>query len=152
MLRVMSARIRGFLVISVALAAVSCGGSSSPTSSTTPPFAPFSQTDLVVGGGTEATPGTSLTVNYTGWLYDPAQSEGKGRQFDTSTGRGPFVFTLGAGRVIAGWDQGVAGMKVGGQRRLVIPPNLGYGSAGAGADIPPNATLVFDIELVEVQG
>ena len=91
-------------------------------------------------------------MNYTGWLYDPTQPEQKGRQFDTSTGRGPFTFVVGTGSVIPGWDLGVAGMRVGGQRRLIIPPDLGYGSAGAGSAIPPNATLVFDIELLEVQG
>ena len=152
MFRVLSARTRGCLVISAALAAASCGGGSSPTSSTTLPYAAFSQTDLRVGDGAEATPGTSLLVDYAGWLYDPAQPEQKGQQFDSSVGREPFSFTLGAGRVIPGWDQGVAGMQVGGQRRLIIPPELAYGSAGAGAAIPPNATLVFDIELLDVQG
>lgn len=88
-------------------------------------------------------------MNYTGWLYDPTQPEQKGREFDTSTA---FTFQLGVGRVIPGWDLGVAGMKVGGQRRLIIPPDLGYGSAGAGTAIPPNATLVFDVELLEVRG
>ncbi|MDA1184813.1 MAG: FKBP-type peptidyl-prolyl cis-trans isomerase [Acidobacteria bacterium] len=147
----MSARVRHCLVIGTALLATGCSGSN-PTSSTILPFAPYSQTDLRVGDGAEATPGRNATVNYTGWLYDPAQPEQKGRQFDTSTGRGPFTFAVGAGRVISGWDLGVAGMKVGGQRRLIIPPDLGYGSAGAGGTIPPNATLVFDIELLEVQG
>ena len=152
MFRVMSTRIRGCLAISASLVAVSCGGASSPTSSTPPPYAAFSQTDLRVGDGAEATPGTNLVVDYTGWLYDPAQPEQKGQQFDSSAGGSPFIFTLGAGRVIPGWDRGVAGMKVGGQRRLIIPPELGYGSAGAGGVIPPNATLVFDIELLGVQG
>ena len=152
MFPVLSAPIRGCLVISAALVAASCGGAPSPTSSTILPFTPFSQTDLLVGDGAEATPGTSLTVDYTGWLYNPIQPEQKGQQFDSSAGREPFMFTLGAGRVIQGWDLGVVGMKVGGQRRLIIPPALGYGSTGAGAAIPPNATLVFDIELLEVQG
>jgi len=150
MFRVLSACVRGCLVLSAALLAIGCGGGSNPTSSTFLPFAPFSQTDLRVGDGAEATPGLSVTVNYTGWLYDPAQQEQKGRQFDTSTGRGPFTFQLGVGRVIPGWDLGVAGMKVGGQRRLIIPPDLAYGSSGSGSAIPPNATLVFDIELLEV--
>lgn len=93
-----------------------------------------------------------MSVNYTGWLYDPAGADGKGRQFDTSTGRGVFTFVLGTGAVIRGWDQGVAGMRVGGLRRLVIPAELAYGSTGAGNGvIPPNATLVFDVELVDVQ-
>ena len=104
-----------------------------------------------MGTGAEATTGKRASVNYTGWLYDPAQHEQKGRQFDTSVGRGPFAFTLGAGQVIRGWDQGVVGMKVGGQRRLIIPPELAYGASGAGnGAIPPNATLVFDIELLDV--
>jgi len=144
------------VVLLAMLWAASCGGgddgSSSPTAPTTQPSAPFSQTDLRVGTGTEAVAGRTLTVNYTGWLYDPSQAENKGRQFDTSTGRQPFIFRLGAGSVIRGWDQGLVGMRVGGQRRLVIPPELAYGSQGAGnGAIPPNATLVFDVELLDVQ-
>jgi FKBP-type peptidyl-prolyl cis-trans isomerase FkpA len=141
------------LLLSMCLAslvvAIGCGGSSNP-SSPTQPRAEFSQTDLRAGTGTAATTGRPVTVNYTGWLYDPAQPEQKGRQFDTSIGRTPFNFTLGAGQVIRGWDQGVVGMRVGGLRRLVIPPELAYGSSGQGA-IPPNATLVFDVELLNVQ-
>ena len=152
MFRASTASVRRLLVVFAALVAVGCaGGGSSPTSPTFLPFAEFSQTDLRVGDGADATVGKRLTVHYTGWLYDPTQPEQKGRQFDTLAVRGPFVFTLGVGQVIPGWDQGAAGMKVGGQRRLIIPPALGYGSAGAG-DISPNATLVFDIELLEVQG
>lgn len=111
-------------------------------------------TDLVVGTGDEATTGARVTVHYTGWLYDHAAPEFKkaGQPFDSSKNSGrPFTFTLGQGQVIAGWDQGVAGMKVGGQRRLVIPSALAYGESGAGGVIPPNATLVFDVELLEVQ-
>jgi FKBP-type peptidyl-prolyl cis-trans isomerase FkpA len=93
-----------------------------------------------------------VTVNYTGWIYDPARAENKGQQFDSSVGAGrqPFNFPLGTGAVIRGFDQGVIGMKVGGLRRVTIPPDLAYGSAGSGGVIPPNATLVFDIELLEV--
>jgi FKBP-type peptidyl-prolyl cis-trans isomerase FkpA len=91
-----------------------------------------------------------VTVNYTGWLYDGAAAENKGRQFDTSVGRGPLPVALGAGQVIAGWDQGLVGMRVGGLRRLVVPPSLGYGSQAQGP-IPANSTLVFDIELLSVQ-
>jgi FKBP-type peptidyl-prolyl cis-trans isomerase FkpA len=143
------------VVVLASIAAAACGGdgdtSSSPTAPSQP-SAPFSQTDVRVGTGTEAAAGRTLTVNYTGWLYDPAQPESKGRQFDTSIGRGPFPFPLGAGRVIRGWDQGLVGMRVGGFRRLVIPPDLAYGSQGAGnGAIPPNATLVFDVELLDVQ-
>ena len=99
--------------------------------------------DETVGTGAVAAPGMTLTVNYTGKLQD-------GTVFDTSVGRAPFQFTLGAGEVIKGWDQGVAGMKVGGKRMLVIPPNLGYGRRGAGGVIPPDATLVFEVELLGV--
>lgn len=132
------------------LACAACGSASTPASPSTP-TASFSQRDLLVGTGPEATAGRRTTVHYTGWLYDPTQPDSKGRQFDSSVGRQPFTFTLGAGQVIRGWDQGVAGMKVGGRRRLVIPSELAYGSAGA-PGIPPNAALVFDIELLDLQG
>lgn len=100
--------------------------------------------DLVVGDGDEAKAGQTVTVNYTGTLEN-------GEQFDTSIGRAPFSFPLGGGRVIKGWDEGVAGMMVGGKRKLTIPPELGYGSRGAGNVIPPNATLIFEIELLKVK-
>jgi FKBP-type peptidyl-prolyl cis-trans isomerase FkpA len=90
-----------------------------------------------------------VTVNYTGWLYDATKTDNKGPQFDSSVGRTPFQFTLGTGQVIRGWDQGIPGMKVGGRRRLVIPPSLAYGSTRSGP-IPPNATLVFDVEMVSI--
>jgi FKBP-type peptidyl-prolyl cis-trans isomerase len=108
--------------------------------------------DVKAGTGAEATAGRNVSVHYTGWLYDETAPEHKGKKFDSSRDRGtPFEFTLGAGRVIQGWDQGVEGMKVGGARTLVIPPQLGYGARGAGGVIPPNATLVFDVELLGVQ-
>ena len=106
--------------------------------------------DVVEGTGAEARRGR-VKVHYTGWLHDPAQADGHGRKFDSSHDRhSPFEFELGAGQVIRGWDEGVAGMKVGGKRTLVIPPEMGYGARGAGGVIPPHATLVFDVELVAV--
>ena len=106
-------------------------------------------TDNKIGEGATATPGNKVSVHYTGWLYNNAA---KGAKFDSSVDRGqPFQFTLGAHQVIAGWDEGVAGMKVGGKRTLIIPPELGYGARGAGGVIPPNATLMFDVELLGVQ-
>lgn len=108
--------------------------------------------DVKQGIGAEAASGKPVLVHYTGWLYDPAQPDGKGKKFDSSRDRGvPFGFFLGAGKVIKGWDDGVVGMKVGGQRRLVIPPQMAYGERGASGVIPANATLVFDVELVEVK-
>jgi FKBP-type peptidyl-prolyl cis-trans isomerase FkpA len=111
-------------------------------------MAELQKIDVVVGTGAEARPGM-VTVHYTGWLHDPSQAGGRGRKFDSSVDRGsPFDFYLGGGQVIRGWDEGVAGMKVGGKRTLVIPPEMAYGSRGAGGVIPPNATLVFDVELL----
>jgi FKBP-type peptidyl-prolyl cis-trans isomerase len=129
---------------------VACGDSGSPPASPTPAGVPFSSTDLVVGTGAEATNGKTLTVNYTLWLYSDSAADHKGTQVQTTVGGSPFMFALGAGRVIAGWDQGVPGMKVGGRRELVIPPSLGYG-ATAQPGIPSNSTLVFDIDLLGVQ-
>jgi FKBP-type peptidyl-prolyl cis-trans isomerase FkpA len=109
-------------------------------------------TDAKVGTGADATNGKHVTVHYTGWLYDEAAAGHHGKQFDSSRDGGqPFSFRLGAGQVIRGWDEGVAGMKVGGSRTLVIPPELGYGRNGAGGAIPPNAALVFDVELLDVK-
>ncbi|OFZ68111.1 MAG: peptidylprolyl isomerase [Betaproteobacteria bacterium RBG_16_56_24] len=107
--------------------------------------------DNKLGEGAPATVGHNVSVHYTGWLYDKAAPDHHGAKFDSSRDRGqPFEFPLGAGRVIKGWDQGVEGMKVGGQRTLIIPAHLGYGARGAGGSIPPNATLVFDVELLGV--
>jgi FKBP-type peptidyl-prolyl cis-trans isomerase FkpA len=105
--------------------------------------------DVVAGDGASAAAGQDVRVHYTGWLY---QDGAAGRKFDSSKDRGqPFEFSLGAGMVIRGWDEGVAGMQVGGTRRLVIPPELGYGARGAGGVIPPNATLLFEVELLGVE-
>ncbi len=107
-------------------------------------------TDTKVGTGASPQPGQTCVMHYTGWLYEGGA---KGKKFDSSVDRGqPFEFPIGKGRVIAGWDEGVATMKVGGKRTLIIPPELGYGARGAGGVIPPNATLIFDVELLGVKG
>jgi FKBP-type peptidyl-prolyl cis-trans isomerase FkpA len=107
--------------------------------------------DVTVGSGATAKAGAEVTVHYTGWLYDPTASNSRGKKFDSSKDRNdPFKFDLGAGMVIGGWDEGVQGMQVGGKRVLTIPPQLGYGARGAGGVIPPNATLVFEVELLGV--
>jgi FKBP-type peptidyl-prolyl cis-trans isomerase FkpA len=109
--------------------------------------------DVRVGTGEEAVAGKIVNVHYTGWIFDKSVPDNKGKKFDSSRDRsGHFSFPLGAGRVIKGWDQGVQGMKVGGQRTLIIAPSMGYGARGAGGVIPPNATLIFDVELMGVQG
>ena len=108
--------------------------------------------DSRVGSGAEAIGGRSVTVHYAGWLYDESQVDNKATQFDNSRDRNePFSFILGGGQVIPGWVQGVVGMRVGGQRTLTIPPEMGYGASGAGGVIPPNAALLFDVELLDVQ-
>lgn len=108
--------------------------------------------DTKIGTGEEAVSGKTVNVHYTGWLYDANAPENKGKKFDSSYDRDDhFSFLLGAGRVIKGWDKGVTGMKVGGQRTLIIPPSMAYGAHGAGNVIPPNATLIFDVELVGLQ-
>jgi FKBP-type peptidyl-prolyl cis-trans isomerase FkpA len=145
---------RRVLLVCLAIATVACGGGDDNGSPTAPSevtgSAPFSTADLVVGTGAEAASGQVISVNYTGWLYSDTAPENKGRQFDTSSGRGVFVVNpLGAGRVIRGWDQGIPGMRVGGRRRIVIPPELAYGASGT-TGIPPNATLLFEIELVSI--
>ena len=118
----------------------------------TMPPTELTKDDAHLGEGAEATSGRQVTVHYTGWLFDANAAGNKGRKFDSSRDRNdPFTFRLGAGQVIRGWDEGVAGMKVGGQRTLTIPSELGYGARGAGGAIPPNATLVFDVELLDVR-
>jgi FKBP-type peptidyl-prolyl cis-trans isomerase len=117
------------------------------------PEAVLQVTDILAGIGDEALPGMIVIVHYTGWLHDPSARDGRGKQFDSSRDRRqPFSFPLGAGRVIQGWDQGVPGMRVGGIRRLQIPPELGYGQRSVGkGQIPPNSTLLFEIELLAVE-
>lgn len=134
-------------------AAVACGKSdSSPSGGETGAsnITTLQVVDTRVGTGAEATNGKRVSVHYTGWLYSESAANHHGSQFETSRGGAPIEFTLGAGAVIPGWDQGIVGMKVGGQRTLTIPPSLAYGSRGQGP-IPGNATLVFDVELVNVQ-
>lgn len=144
-----------FLIAVAGTAFLAACGSSSSSPTIVTSSAPFSATDPVVGTGAAAATGNLLTVNYTGWLYDTSQTDGKGQQFDSSLspGRGPFQFTLGGNNppVISGWTQGLVGMKVGGKRRLIIPPDLAYGPPGRPPAIPPNATLIFDIDLLNVQ-
>jgi FKBP-type peptidyl-prolyl cis-trans isomerase FkpA len=136
-----------FLPLLALVCVYACGGDDDgPGAGPTTTSAPYSQVDLVVGTGTIAQPGNFVTVAYTGWLHDSSRPDAKGSQFETNPS---YPFRLGIGAVIRGWDQGVAGMRVGGQRRLVIPPGLAYGNQGSGP-IPPNATLVFDITLNNV--
>lgn len=125
-----------------------CGGGTEMTNNVTQ----FIKEDGRVGAGAEAAAGRTVTVHYTGWLYDASRSDHRGVKFDSSRDRNePFSFNLGAGEVIAGWDEGVAGMKIGGQRTLTIPSAMGYGARGAGGVIPPNAALLFDVELLDVK-
>lgn len=134
-----------FLAGALSLAMTAAASAASPVTTSSG----LRYTDDVVGTGAQAKPGQNVQVHYTGWLD---QGGKKGTKFDSSRDRGdPFSFPLGQGRVIKGWDEGVAGMKVGGKRTLVIPANLGYGAAGAGGVIPPNATLIFDVELLGVR-
>ena len=118
--------------------------SKAPTAKTVTTASGLKYTDVKVGKGASPVAGKMVKVHYTGTLVN-------GKKFDSSVGREPFTFTIGVGQVIPGWDEGVMGMKVGGKRKLVIPANLGYGARGAGADIPPNSTLLFDVELIDVQ-
>jgi len=141
------------LGLSVALALAGCERAKAPqpapAAADTAAVA-FQKIDAVQGAGKEAVAGSTAVVNYTGWLFVPGAEKQRGDQFDSSVGRSPFSFQLGAGQVIKGWDEGVQGMKVGGKRTLIVPPEMGYGAGGAGP-IPPNATLIFDVELLEVR-
>jgi len=137
--------ISGFIILGI-LTMASGQDNSAPTKVTgkgTTTASGLQYWDITVGGGATATAGKTVKVHYTGWLTN-------GKKFDSSVDRGqPFSFPLGGGQVIKGWDEGVAGMKVGGKRQLHIPPDLGYGARGAGGVIPPNATLIFDVELLD---
>ena len=149
---------RTVVLIAVLLAAVGCRDRSNPddTSEGAPMadsgISQLQKNDIKVGDGAEARAGRVVRVHYTGWLYDATRDDKRGQKFDSSKdGNMPFDFTLGAKEVIPGWDEGVAGMKVGGVRLLTIPPSMGYGARGAGNVIPPNATLVFEVELLGVK-
>ncbi len=121
-----------------------------PASQTTSP-SKLEMIDVKTGTGKEALAGSTVTVHYSGWLFDAKAAKNRGTAFDSSVGKSPFSFPLGAKRVIKGWDMGVAGMKIGGKRTLIIPAELAYGERGAGNVIPPNAPLVFDVELLDVK-
>lgn len=137
-------------VIPVFVLMTACGGGSSPTAPTTIPPQPYTAADIRVGTGAEAVDGKSVTVDYAVWLFSTTGADNKGTLVDTSVGRTPFTFTLGSGGTIPGFDRGVIGMKVGGVRRLIVPPELAYGAAG-NQSVPPNSNLVFEIELLAVQ-
>jgi FKBP-type peptidyl-prolyl cis-trans isomerase FkpA len=150
--------VKAFVPILILCAVVSCRRAS--TTEDFPEGRPMADSgikelqmvDTVTGSGAEARPGRVVRVHYTGWLYDASKPDKRGQKFDSSKDRNdPFEFPLGGGQVIPGWDQGFAGMKVGGTRVLTIPPQMGYGASGAGGVIPPNATLVFEVELLEVK-
>lgn len=137
------------LGLAITLSVTACKRADAPQAAATPAV-PMQKIDTVTGTGKEATAGVTAVVHYTGWLYEPAAPAQRGAQFDSSKGREPFSFQLGGGQVIKGWDEGVQGMKVGGTRTLIVPPEMGYGANGAGP-IPSNATLTFEVELLDVR-
>lgn len=137
------------LGLTMSLTVTACKRADAPQSADAPAVA-FQKIDTVPGNGKEVTAGATAVVNYTGWLYEPSAQQQRGAEFDSSKGRSPFSFQVGGGQVIKGWDEGVQGMKVGGKRTLIIPASMGYGASGAGP-IPPNATLIFEIELLDVR-
>jgi len=143
---------RVLLLLSLSLPAWLLSGCTPPGPPPGGSIAAFRMIDEQVGSGAEAHPGNQVTVRYTGWLYDEKAKDQRGEKFDASADHGqPFSFTLGGGQVIRGWDEGVAGMRVGGKRRLMLPAEYGYGASGAGGVIPPNASLVFEVELLHVK-
>lgn len=154
--------VAGLTLVATLASLVACGAKQAPlpagcktTGNDTAVAAPVTELhriEVVQCNGEGVSQGQTAVVHYTGWLYDPTAAEQKGMKFDSSRDRGqPFAFRIGNREVIRGWDEGVQGMQAGGQRRLVIPPALGYGDAGAGGVIPPNATLVFDVELMAIK-
>jgi FKBP-type peptidyl-prolyl cis-trans isomerase FkpA len=149
----MNSSSRVLLVLSLMLGGVGCSPTAAPPAAgaLSAPVA-FQIQDLTPGSGEPIAPGREAVVQYTGWLYEETAPDHKGREFDSSRRTGqPFRFAVGGGQVIKGWDQGVAGMRVGGKRRLTVPPALAYGDEGAGGVIPPGATLVFDVELIGIE-
>lgn len=140
----------------MSLLVAACGKEESPkpapVAAAVAPPTELQKVDVVKGAGEGISQGQVAVVHYTGWLFDATAAQQKGNKFDSSRDRGePFKFAIGAGQVIRGWDEGVQGMQPGGQRRLVIPPDFGYGDRGAGNAIPPGATLVFDVELLAIE-
>src|SRR4029079_13956646 len=145
---------RGLISLVLSMAAMACGGVGRRASAApyTGPQPSFTQTDLTVGTGTRAARTARITVNYTGWGYDPNKPDHTGSQFDSAVGRGPLSFTLGVGEVIPGWDQGFNDMRVGGKRQLIIPADMAYGAQGTpDGSIPPNAPIMFEMELLDVK-
>jgi FKBP-type peptidyl-prolyl cis-trans isomerase len=146
----MASKIVPALLLSLGLSLLSaCDGQAVATAPS--PVTALQSTVLKPGTGAAVAAGQTAVMQYTGWLYEATAKDNKGKQFDSSRGRGAFKFPLGTGSVIKGWDQGVLGMKIGESRRLVIPPDLAYGDRGAGGVIPPGATLVFDVELIGIE-
>jgi FKBP-type peptidyl-prolyl cis-trans isomerase FkpA len=148
--------LRAILIAAVAIIAVGCKPPTAPAPAANSAQAPAIQDlvvkDVAIGGGEPIASGQTAVVHYTGWLYESDAPDHKGTKFDSSRDKGqPFRFPVGAGRVIQGWDQGVAGMTVGGRRELIVPARLGYGETGAGDVIPPGATLLFDVELLAIE-
>jgi len=144
-------RLTAFCLAGIGCWLSACSGPGNETSLVLEDGSEFIVRTVVAGDGATAEPGGTMSVHYTGWLYDPNAENSRGAKFDSSVDRGvPFQFPLGAGRVISGWDQGVAGMKIGEKRELIIPPSMGYGDRGAGNLIPPGATLLFEVELLGI--
>jgi FKBP-type peptidyl-prolyl cis-trans isomerase FkpA len=143
-------KLLAWVVLTLSLLVAGCGGGGSGTAAPAGPTA-LQVTDTTIGSGAVAAAGNLVTVHYSGWLYDATAANFRGALFDSSVGKSPFQFKLGAGQVIAGWDQGVAGMRVGGTRTLIIPSSMGYGASGVPGVIPPNAALVFNVEVLAVQ-
>lgn len=143
-------KILGLVVLILGLLVAGCGGGGSSAVTPSGPTA-LQVTDIAIGTGAVAAAGNLVTVHYSGWLFDAAAANSRGALFDSSVGKSPFQFKLGVGQVIAGWDQGVAGMRAGGTRTLIIPSSLGYGTTGVPGVIPPNTALVFNVEVLAVQ-